>query len=60
MDICIDEAVDFLLITGDLFQVGIPDLGAVNDAVKKMRELFDADNGDAGLNLVLAASIAGR
>ena len=42
MDMCVSEAVDFLLISGDLFHVGIPDLGVVNDAVKKMRELRDA------------------
>jgi DNA repair protein SbcD/Mre11 len=42
MDMCVREAVDFVLISGDLFHVGIPDLGVVNDAVKKMRELRDA------------------
>ncbi|MDG7005426.1 MAG: exonuclease SbcCD subunit D [Nitrososphaerota archaeon] len=42
VDACIREDVDFLLISGDLFHVGIPDLGVVNDAVKKMRELRDS------------------
>ncbi len=42
MDMCVKEGVDFLLISGDLFHVGIPDLSVVNDAVKKMRELRDA------------------
>jgi exonuclease SbcD len=42
MDMCVEEAVDFLLICGDLFDVGIPELGVVNDAVKKMRELREA------------------
>lgn len=42
VDLCIKEGVDFLLISGDLFHVGIPDLSVVNDAVKKMRELRDA------------------
>ncbi len=42
MDACVKEGVDFLLISGDLFHVGIPDLAVVNDAVKKMRELHDA------------------
>jgi DNA repair protein SbcD/Mre11 len=42
MDRCVDEGVDFLLISGDLFDVGIPELGVVNDAVKKMRELREA------------------
>jgi len=42
LDMCVNEAVDFLLISGDLFDVCIPDLGVVNDAVKKMRELHEA------------------
>jgi DNA repair protein SbcD/Mre11 len=42
MDMCVKEGIDFLLVSGDLFHVGIPDLGVVNDAVKKMRELRDA------------------
>ncbi|HUH99415.1 MAG TPA: DNA repair exonuclease, partial [Nitrososphaerales archaeon] len=42
MDICVREAVDFVLISGDLFDVGVPDLGIVNDTVRKMRELREA------------------
>ena len=42
MDTCVKEGVDFLLISGDLFDVGIPDLEVVNDAVKGMRELHEA------------------
>jgi DNA repair protein SbcD/Mre11 len=42
MDMCVREAVDFVLISGDLFHSGIPDLSVVNDAVRKMRELRDA------------------
>jgi exonuclease SbcD len=42
MDACISQGVDFVLISGDLFHVGIPDLGVVNDAVRKMREVHDA------------------
>ncbi len=42
MDMCVREAVDFLLVSGDLFHVGIPDLSVVNDAVRKMREVRDA------------------
>jgi len=42
MDMCVERAVDFVLVSGDLFHVGIPDLGVVNDAVKKMRELREA------------------
>lgn len=39
MDKCAELGLDFVLISGDLFHVGIPDLGIVNAAVKKMREL---------------------
>jgi len=42
VDLCLEQDVDFVLISGDLFDVGIPDLGVVNDAVKKMRELREA------------------
>lgn len=36
---CIKRKVDFILITGDLFHSNIPDLGVVNSAVKKMKEV---------------------
>ncbi|MEM3594738.1 MAG: metallophosphoesterase, partial [Candidatus Jordarchaeaceae archaeon] len=36
---CIRRKVDFILITGDLFHSNIPDLGVVNSAVKKMKEV---------------------
>ena len=39
---CVDEGVDFLLVSGDLFHVGIPDLAVVNSALRKMMELRDA------------------
>lgn len=39
---CIEVDVDFVLISGDLFHVGIPDLGIVNSAVRKMVELRSA------------------
>ena len=39
MDICIERKVDFILICGDLFHVGIPDLAVVKEAVTKMREV---------------------
>lgn len=42
MDKCIEQQVDFILVAGDLFHVGIPDLIAVDNAVKKMREVKDA------------------
>jgi len=41
MDMCISESVDFILICGDLFHVGIPDLGIVREALKSMRKVQD-------------------
>jgi DNA repair exonuclease SbcCD nuclease subunit len=42
MDGCIKQQVDFILIAGDLFHVGIPDLIAVDKSVKKMKEVKEA------------------
>ena len=39
MDRCMSASVDFILISGDLFHVGIPDLGVVNSALAKMMEV---------------------
>ena len=36
---CIELGVDFVLVCGDLFHVGIPDLGVVNSAIGSMMEL---------------------
>lgn len=36
---CVKAGVDFVLICGDLFHVGIPDLGVVNSALKSMMEV---------------------
>ena len=41
IDECLKENVDFILIRGDLFHVSIPDLRAVDDAVRKLREVTD-------------------
>jgi exonuclease SbcD len=43
MDICIAEKVDFVLIAGDLFHSNLPDMHVTNEAVKKMKEVRDAD-----------------
>jgi len=42
MDICLEKQVDFVLIAGDLFNTPSPDLGIVEVAVRKMKELKDA------------------
>jgi hypothetical protein len=39
---CIDLSVDFVLISGDIFHVGIPDLAVVNDSIKIFRKLQEA------------------
>jgi DNA repair exonuclease SbcCD nuclease subunit len=36
MEKCVELGVDFVLICGDLFHVGIPDLGLVNSALRSM------------------------
>ena len=41
IDKCIEEKVDFILICGDLFHIGIPDLSIVKNCVLKLKELFD-------------------
>jgi len=41
MDVCIQEKVDFILITGDLFHSNIPDMFLANEAVKIMRKIKD-------------------
>jgi DNA repair exonuclease SbcCD nuclease subunit len=39
MDICIQENVDFIIISGDLFDSNLPDIKILNSAVKKMKEV---------------------
>ncbi|MHB8568113.1 MAG: DNA repair exonuclease [Nitrososphaerales archaeon] len=39
---CIELSVDFVLISGDLFHVSIPDLSVVNDTILAFRLLQDA------------------
>ncbi|MBC7091610.1 MAG: DNA repair exonuclease [Nitrososphaeria archaeon] len=41
LDKCIEEEVDFIIISGDLFHVNIPDMKVTNEAVKKMKEVRD-------------------
>jgi exonuclease SbcD len=42
LNICVEEDIDFIVISGDLFHSNIPDMGVVNRAVVKMKELRDA------------------
>jgi hypothetical protein len=42
MDKCIEMQMDFILVCGDLFHVGIPDLGVVDSALAKMMEVRQA------------------
>lgn len=41
IDKCLKENVDFILICGDLFHIGIPDMGAVKNCVQKLKEVYD-------------------
>lgn len=42
METCVQEHVDFVLISGDLFHANLPDMHVANEAVKKMKEVRDA------------------
>ena len=42
MDKCIELGVDFILVCGDFFHVGIPDLSVVNEALLKIRQVQKA------------------
>jgi DNA repair exonuclease SbcCD nuclease subunit len=42
MDICLHRKVDFIVVSGDLFDSNIPDMALVNSAVKKMREVKES------------------
>ena len=37
LDLCIDKKVDFIIISGDLFDTTLPDLTIVKKAVDKIR-----------------------
>jgi exonuclease SbcD len=38
---CLKENVDFILICGDLFHIGIPDMGAVKNCVQSLKKVYD-------------------
>ena len=42
MDLCLQRKVDFIVISGDLFDSNIPDMGLLNSAVRKMGEVRGA------------------
>jgi DNA repair exonuclease SbcCD nuclease subunit len=42
LDICLAEKVDFILICGDLFHTSLPDMGVVERAAGKLRQVIDA------------------
>ncbi len=42
LDKCMGEKVDFIIISGDLFHVNIPDMSVVNESVKKIKEVQDS------------------
>ncbi len=39
MNKCVEHKVDFIIISGDLFHIGIPELSIVNKALRKMVEV---------------------
>jgi hypothetical protein len=42
MDLCLEKRVDFIVISGDLFDSNIPDMGLLNSAVRKMGEVKES------------------
>ena len=42
MDKCVELEVDFILVCGDFFHIGIPDLSVVNEALLKIRQVQKA------------------
>ena len=42
MDLCIEASVDFVLVSGDIFHVSIPDLSVVNDSIRAFVKLKEA------------------
>ena len=42
LDICLEENVDFILICGDLFHTSLPDMGVVERAAGKLRQVIDS------------------
>jgi DNA repair protein SbcD/Mre11 len=41
IDECIKRELDFVIISGDIFDVGIPEMSSVRSAVRKLKELGD-------------------
>ena len=41
MNICLEKKVDFILVCGDLFHIGIPDMSIVKNCVIKLKEVYD-------------------
>jgi len=42
IDDCIEDKVNFIIISGDLFHANLPDLGVVREAVKKLKKASEA------------------
>ena len=43
VDICLDEAVDFVIIAGDFFDTSIPGIDVMRSAVSQLKRLHDHD-----------------
>jgi len=43
VDLCIDKKVDFIVISGDLFNTSLPSIDLLKQATKKLKELKDND-----------------
>ncbi len=43
VDLCIDKKVDFIVISGDLFNTSLPSIDLLKQATKKLKQLKDND-----------------
>ncbi|MBD3354896.1 hypothetical protein GF361_02835 [Candidatus Woesearchaeota archaeon] len=43
VDMCIEKNVDFILVSGDLFNTSIPSIDSLKETVEKLKELKDRD-----------------
>lgn len=42
IDLCIENQVDFVIISGDIFDIGIPEMSSVRYAVRKLKQLVNS------------------
>ena len=43
MDLCVSKAVDFILISGDLFNTSLPSIDRLKEVVKKLKQVKESN-----------------